>query len=189
LIEKALLPTVFISLLTLTACAQELTEEKLRIVSMHPNNENVDFNLTEKDGNLQLCIGKDSGSISKMAGLRVIANAAEVLKDNTYKDVYLCWEEQNHYKINGENFKKLNEYSQLGKPLLLTRKFNEYVMDLNGNQLIPIREGGVLYLMKVIPEDYSHIADTWFFSDLTKFHEKSIKANNTKNIVPLEEAL
>lgn len=156
---------------------------------MHPNNKNIDFNLIEKDGNLQLCIGKDSGSISKLAGLRVVTNAAEVLKENTYNNVYLCWEEINKYQINGADFKKLNEYSQLDKPLLLIRKFNEYVMDLNGNQLIPIREGGVLYLLKVIQEDYSQIADMWFFSNLTKIHEKSIKANNTKNIVPLEEAL
>jgi hypothetical protein len=185
MIKKA----IFIAMICMlfTACGGQLEAEKKLVLANDSRNANVDFNLFKSGNNLRYCVNNLSGEGSAMDVFRVLLQTADLLKENSYEKVELCFRNKTKFFLGGDEFKVIGEEFGEQNPMYTIRTFPEKITLLDGSNAYEMHKGGVLYLMGVQMADFQDMNGKWFMNDLVSEIEAEKDAKRPKEFAPDEE--
>ena len=110
----------------------------------------------------------------------MFSELAELLKENDYKEVHLCFRSDSQFVLDGSYFKLLGEEYKTQNPMYTVRTFPEKITSPDGTKPYKKHEGGLLYLMRVQMEDYHDMHKKWYLDAIIKEVEKEKNAKRPK---------
>ena len=156
----------FLMLASMTACSGELTELNAALLERDPRNKAVDFSFLKDGTTLTYCIYDLNGEASAADVFRILLQAADELKAESFETVQLCFRDEARFKLGGTDFKTIGEEFEIQNPMYTIRTFPEKLKTLTNEQAYSSHQGGLLYLMRVQMEDFNDMNGKWFLNDL-----------------------
>ncbi|WP_206483645.1 hypothetical protein [Thalassotalea sp. G2M2-11] len=185
MIQKVIL--IAVAIISFATCGEQLKAEEKSVLENDSRNVNVDFNLFKSGKNLKYCVNNLSGEGSAMDVFRVFLQAAELLKDNSYEKVELCFRKKTQFFLSGDEFKIMGKEFGVQNPMYTIRTFPQKLTLLDGTNAYEKHEGGVLYLMRVQMADFHDMNGQWFMNDLVAELNAGKDAKRPKEFASDEE--
>lgn len=152
---------------SLSACTDELSVEKQKILDRDLRNSKVQFSLSSNRDDLKYCISDIALDAGPMDVFRVLLHAADTLKYRDFNRVLLCFRNETRFILDGDDFKVIGEELDTQNPMYTVRTFPEKLTLPNGKEAYPKHQGGALYLIRVQMEDFQDMNGRWFLNELS----------------------
>jgi len=159
--------SLFIFMLAgVSACSAELTELNSALLKRDPRNQSIEFSFLKDGTTLTYCVYDLSGEASAADVFRILLQAADELKAESFETVQLCFRDEARFKLDGTDFKTIGEEFEIQNPMYTIRTFPEKLKTLTNEQAYMSHQGGVLYLMRVQMADFNDMNGKWFLNDV-----------------------
>jgi hypothetical protein len=109
-------------------------------------------------------VGSEAAALDVMRTLFV---AAEVLSDRRLERVYLSFNGERRFYLEGRYFEELGRTYSYENPVILIRMLPEHVFELSGERAYQSWSGGWLGVMTRQMEDVNDFHDRWYREKLT----------------------
>ncbi|ELF6478356.1 hypothetical protein RA805_003669 [Vibrio cholerae] len=173
--------------ISFAAFGGQLKAEEKSVLANDSRNTSVDFNLFKSGKDLRFCVNNLSGEGSAMDVFRILLQTADLLKENNYEKVELCFRNKTKFVLGGDDFKVIGEEFGEQNPMYTIRTFPEKLTLLDGTKAYETHNGGALYLMRVQMADFQDMNGNWFMNDLVSEMKAEKEAKRPKEFAPDED--